>query len=230
MKNLKILAVTGIDTDIGKTIVTGVMARFFLDRNIRVITQKIVQTGCFGISEDIESHRQIMGIDIVPEDRDSTTCPYVFPVACSPHLAARLEGQEIDCGVIRQATQRLLDTFDLVLLEGAGGLSVPLTADYTTLDYLEEQQYPIVLVSSSRLGSINHTLNALELAKRRNMSVAGIVYNRFEETDPRISLESKEVFRHYLVKYGYKDCVIDFPVLDKKNDNGRLVDFSDLLL
>lgn len=224
------MAVTGIDTDIGKTIVTGALARFCLDQKIHVITQKLVQTGCSGFSEDIECHRQMMGIGSLPEDRDMTTCPYVFPVACSPHLAARLESTTINCHVIRQATQRLLENFDLVLLEGAGGLSVPLSTDYTTLDYFEEQQYPIVLVSSARLGSINHTLNALELANRRNLSVAGIVYNRYEETDPRISLESKEVFRHYLFKYGFKDCVIDFPVLDMKSDNEQVVDFSELLL
>lgn len=230
MKPDKVLFISGIDTDIGKTVVTGALARFCMHKKIHVITQKLVQTGCTGLSEDIVCHRQMMDIGVLPEDRDGTTCSYVFKVPCSPHLAARLENTKIDCEVIRQATGALLQTFDLVLLEGAGGLSVPLTDDFSTLDYLEEQKYPLVLVSSARLGSINHTLNALELASRRHIPVAGIIYNRVEDCDSRITLESKAVFRRYLIHYGFRDCVIDFPVLDLKSDAKRVVDFSDLQL
>ena len=72
--------VTGIDTDAGKSIVTGVLARALSARGERVITQKFIQTGCDGLSEDIETHRRIMGIGLLPEDEDGTTCPIVFTV------------------------------------------------------------------------------------------------------------------------------------------------------
>ena len=65
--------VTGIDTDAGKSIVTGVLARALSARGERVITQKFIQTGCDGLSEDIETHRRIMGIGLLPEDEDGTT-------------------------------------------------------------------------------------------------------------------------------------------------------------
>ena len=75
--------ISGIDTDAGKSIVTGVIARTLLQKGVHVITQKFIQTGCVGISEDILKHREIMGIPPQEVDRDGTTCPYVmtYPVS-----------------------------------------------------------------------------------------------------------------------------------------------------
>lgn len=214
MTEKKVYCVSGIDTDIGKTIVTGLLARSFADCGLKTITQKIVQTGCVGISEDIIRHRQLMGIDLLPMDLSGHTCPYVFPVPCSPHLAARLEGQKIDPAVLRQSTAELLSSYDIVFLEGAGGLAVPLTENYTLLDYLEEQNYPIILVTSSRLGSINHTLGALELVRHRALQVAAIVYNQLADTDPRIIADSRDIFLRAMKKNGFMGPTIDLLPLD----------------
>ena len=70
--------ISGIDTDAGKSIVTGVIARTLLQKGVHVITQKFIQTGCVGISEDILKHREIMGIPPQEVDKDGTTCPYVM--------------------------------------------------------------------------------------------------------------------------------------------------------
>ena len=209
MSLTKVYCVTGIDTDIGKTIATGLLARSFRNHGIKAITQKIVQTGCVGLSEDIIRHRQLMEIEPVTADLRGLTCPYVFPVPCSPHLAAELAMEKIDCEVIRNSTAALLGEFDLVLLEGAGGLMVPLNAECTLLDYLEREKYPLILVTSSRLGSINHTLSALELAHHRQLEVALIIYNRLAESDPRIVADSRTVFGKYMQKYGYSGEVVD---------------------
>jgi dethiobiotin synthetase len=204
-----IYCITGIDTDIGKTVVTGLLGRYLRQQGQTVITQKIVQTGCSGISDDIVRHRQLMGMELQNVDRDGLTCPFIFTEPCSPHLAAQLENKEIDCSVITRATTILRKEFSTVLLEGVGGLSVPLNPEMTLLDYLEEVCYPLVLVSSPRLGSINHTLAALELAKGRGLQVVGIIYNRFIENDPKIAEDSAKVFSRYLRRYGFYDCVID---------------------
>ena len=150
--------VTGIDTDAGKSIVTGVLARALSARGERVITQKFIQTGCDGLSEDIETHRRIMGIGLLPEDEDGTTCPIVFTYPASPHLAAAIDGRDIDLTLIGRSTEKLLQKYDTVLIEGAGGLYVPLSEAYRTIDYVAEHGLPVVLVTSPRLGSINHTL------------------------------------------------------------------------
>ena len=182
-----VIAVTGIDTDIGKTIATGLLARYLRQQGKRVITQKIAQTGCSGASDDIIMHRQLMGMDLQEVDKSGLTCPYLFPEPCSPHLAASLAGEKIDGSVITAATTELRQGYDYVLLEGVGGLLVPLGDDWTLLDYLQETGYPLILVSSPRLGSINHTLAALELVKGRGLDVWGILYNRFKEDNPTIT-------------------------------------------
>ena len=107
--------VTGIDTDAGKSIVTGVLARALSARGERVITQKFIQTGCDGLSEDIETHRRIMGIGLLPEDEDGTTCPIVFTYPASPHLAAAIDGRDIDLTLIGRSTEKLLQKYDTLL-------------------------------------------------------------------------------------------------------------------
>ncbi|TKB09332.1 dethiobiotin synthase [Desulforhopalus sp. IMCC35007] len=218
----KILCVTGIDTDIGKTVVTGLVARAYKKKGISVITQKMAQTGCQGMSEDIIAHRDLMEMELQPEDYDATTCPYVFKTPCSPHLAAHIEGVTIDCDVIRRASQKLLQRYDLVILEGAGGISVPITADFTFLDYLQRESIPIIIVTSPRLGSINHTLNILEIAKYRCLAVKALVYNHHQKADGRIVKDSREIFNRYLKKYGYVCPVIDIYPLT----NNPLKDFD----
>lgn len=221
----KVYCVCGIDTNIGKTIATGLLARSFTENGINTITQKIVQTGCVGISEDIIRHRQLMGIELLPVDCRGLTCPYVFRVPCSPHLAAKLEGRTVDCAVLRQSTAELVALYDVVFLEGAGGLAVPLADDFTLLDYLAEEKYPLILVTSSRLGSINHTLSALELARHRQIDIAAIIYNRLANTDSRIVEDSREVFGRYMNKYGFSGPVIDMLPLKFYQQTGEFPDF-----
>lgn len=228
MANGKVFCITGIDTDIGKTVVTGLIGRYLVGLGMRVISQKIVQTGCTGMSEDIVRHRQIMGSAILDEDRQGLTCPYVFSTPCSPHLAARLAGRKIEPEVIGQATDKLRSTYDVVLLEGAGGLLVPLNEDSTLLDYLELKGYPLILVSTPRLGSINHTLLALEVVRTRGMDLCGIVYNRFQETDRRIAEDSAEVFSRYLKKYDFPDRVIPIDRYSIDAPVAQALDFSKL--
>jgi dethiobiotin synthetase len=222
-----VLAIAGIDTDIGKTIATGLLGRYLRQQGHRVITQKVVQTGCSGISDDIIRHRQLMGMALQDVDHNGLTCPYVFPEPCSPHLAASLVGKEVDCTVISAATATLRNMFDYVLLEGAGGLLVPLNTESTLLDYLEVSGYPLILVSSPRLGSINHTLAALELAKGRGLDVLGILYNRFQEDNPIIAENSAKVFSIYLQKYGFVDRVVPLYGTDIYKE-GRTPDFGKL--
>ena len=202
-----VFCVTGIDTDIGKTIVTGLLAKAVLQTGKKIITAKAVQTGCEGISEDIIYHRKQMGCELFDEDREGITCPYLFKVPCSPHLAADIEGREINPGVITANIDLLKKRYELVLLEGAGGLFVPLTGDHLMIDFFKSNDWPVILVSSSRLGSINHTLASIEALRSRDMELSGLVYNCFTDTDPRIERDSLQVISRSLKGYGY-DCPV----------------------
>ncbi len=195
----KVYFVTGIDTDAGKSIVTGTLAREWSARGLRVITQKFVQTGCRGLSEDIETHRRIMGCGLQPEDRDGTTCPVVFTYPASPHLAAVLDGREIDLGLVAESTEKLLRKYDIVLLEGAGGLFVPLRGLYNTIDYIADHRLPVILVTSPR--SINHTLLSLEACRHRGIEVAKVVYNLYPPTGEPITGDTRNYILTYLDAY-----------------------------
>ena len=192
MKNTTI-ALCGIDTGVGKSVATGLLAGFLLAQNHSVITQKPVQTGCRGKAADIILHRRLMGMDWNDFDEQGLTCSYCFPFPASPHLAARLAGSAIEPGVISRASESLAAAHEFLLIEGAGGLLVPLTENLLLLDYLQQCGYPLILVTSPRLGSINHTLLALEAIKSRNIRLLGLVYNLHGDNPVEIVRDSLQV-------------------------------------
>ena len=198
MKKGEIYFVSGIDTDIGKSYATGYIAKTWNEQGRRTITQKFIQTGNTLISEDIQRHRQIAGSGLLPEDMSGDTMPEIFTYPASPHLAARLDGRPVDFAKIEAAGQRLAERYDAVLVEGAGGLMVPLTDDMLTIDYVAEKDLPLILVTSGRLGSINHTLLSLEAIQSRGLRLEILAYNLYPETDDKIIRDDT---RQYLCRY-----------------------------
>ena len=209
---MSVLFVSGIDTDIGKTYATGLLAKALMQQGVNVITQKLVQTGIskqadgeLGIADDILSHRQLMQMPLQPCDLDFTTCPYRYEKPASPHLSAALANQPLNINVITDATKALQADYDVVLLEGAGGLLVPINEQLLTLDYIAKQGYPIVLVTSGRLGSINHTLLSLEAIKSRGLMIHSVIYNHIhddaEQTDAEIANSTIDFLQAYLARY-----------------------------
>lgn len=204
----------GIDTGIGKTYTTGYLAKLWNAQGKKTITQKLIQTGNVDISEDIEQHRQIMGMGWFPEDETKLTMPEIFTYPASPHLATKLDGREIDFQKIANATQQLAEKYEIVLLEGAGGLMVPLTTDLLTIDYVAEKNLPVILVTSGRLGSINHTILSLEALKSRGLELHALAYNLNDQSqDELISKDTADYLKNYLTKH-FPNCQwIDIPVI-----------------
>ena len=193
--------ISGIDTDAGKSYCTAYYACQLIGSGKRVITQKFIQTGNIGYSEDIDLHRRLMGIGMTEEDREGLTMPEIFSYPCSPHLAARIDNRPIDFGKIERATQELARRYDVVLVEGAGGLMVPLTEDYLTIDYIAEKQYPLIFVTSGKLGSINHTLLSFEAIRNRGIRLHTVAYNLFPvEEDTTIQRDTENYIRDYVAK------------------------------
>lgn len=177
--NSKGIFITGTDTEIGKTHVSRLLADA-LARDRRVTYLKPVQTGCEEdgegslIAPDVE--HVLAGRAIRCETYDDHV-PYRFAPACSPHLAARMAGVTIDPARIREAFAALRRRADTVLVEGAGGIHVPLREDYYTLDLVADLGLPAVVVTTPRLGTLNHTLLTVSALRRRGIAVAGIVMN-----------------------------------------------------
>jgi dethiobiotin synthetase len=205
------IAVCGIDTGVGKSVVTGLLARHLLERGKSVITLKLVQTGCSGRSEDILLHRKLMGMSWQPEDEQRLTCPYCFPLPASPHLAAEQSNAVIDPAQLDKATDQLAGQFDQLIVEGAGGLLVPLTRSLLLLDYLQSRNWPLILVTTPRLGSINHTLLCLEAIKQRQMRLLGLVYNLHGSHPPKIINDSLRFFRDSLGRYDFPEKIVLLP-------------------
>lgn len=227
MKNS--VVISGIDTEVGKTIVTGLLGRWFCKLGKNAVTMKVAETGVAEsvMSADIRTHRQLMGIEPLDADLDGTTCPYRFRLPASPHLAAATEDREIEPQRIVKAALRLRKHFETVLIEGVGGLLVPLTRDYLFIDFVREIGAPVVLVTSGKLGSINHTLLSLEALAARNIPLAGLVYNHYgnhygAEND-EIRRDSLDYFRYRL---GKADAVVEMPAFDRNNPPD--IDFSPL--
>lgn len=206
--------ISGIDTDAGKTIATGWLSHQLLHEGVQVITQKLIQTGNEGMSEDIERHRQLEGRPLQAVDLDHTTHPLLFKKPCSPHMAAELEHATIDLSLADHSTQLLLQQYELILLEGAGGLMVPLHRDLLTIDFVAQHKYPVILVSTAKLGSINHTLLSLEALKSRHIEISAVIYNEGIATDSEITLDTRGYLQDYLRKYYPTTPLITLPHLE----------------
>lgn len=197
MKNF----ITGIGTDVGKSWATGWLARRYIEEGKTVITQKFIQTGNVGLSEDIEVHRRIMEIEMTPMDLDMTTAPEIFTYPCSPDLAAKIDGREIDFRKIERATETLESCYDIVLIEGAGGIMVPLKGEYLTIDYIKDHNLPTVVVTNGQLGSINHTLLTLYAIKEYGIHLTEVIYNHHFDKDSTICTDTIAYIKQYLATH-----------------------------
>lgn len=170
--------VTGSGTDIGKTYVTAAMIRGLRTRGVRVSAIKPVLSGfdpAHVEASDTGILAQALGLEATPETLDKLT-PWRFRAALSPDMAAAREGQTLVVQHIVSFARAsaALSAADVFFAEGAGGVLVPLSPTHTVRDLISALRWPAILVGGTYLGSISHTLTALE-ALQKNSSVACIV-------------------------------------------------------
>ena len=204
----RVYFVSGIDTGIGKTVVAGRMCRALQEAGRDWISVKMVQTGCDGFSEDLDAHRALAGVGRFPEDEEGLTAPQIFKFPASPLLAAGLEGRTVDLKRIAASVETCAKRHEIVIVEGAGGLLVPLTEETLTADFVAEQRWPLILVASGRLGAINHILLSMEAAKARGIPFAGIVMNDYPQADPLLFEDARKAVARALKRMGIACPVI----------------------
>ena len=223
----RVFFVSGIDTGVGKTIATGVMARWLLQRSISVATVKLVQTGCHNYSEDLEEHRAIMGVPPYPEDIAGLTAPQTFDFPASPHLAAALEHRTVETDRIAASVREVSLRYEITLVEGAGGLAVPLTENLLTIDFAAAQDWPVILICSGKLGALNHALLSIDALKARKMNLAGIVYNYCPVADPVIDADTPRMIEAAMKRIGYPPILVRLGKWDiQMQDSAVMPDFS----
>lgn len=161
--------ITGTDTGVGKTITTFVLATLLQERGLKVGVMKPFQ--CAG--SDAIDLKKDLGLD----DAIRTINPYFAKEPLSPHIAFRRQKTKISIEHVRDGLARLQEKYDIVLVEGAGGLLAPIKEHYLMADLARDLNLDIVIVARLGLGTINHTLLTIEQARSCGLSVRGVVFN-----------------------------------------------------
>lgn len=176
---------TGTGTGVGKTLVAAGLLKALRDAGVVALPMKPVQTGCPEVggmlsASDLEFSIRMAGLQ--PDARLlDLMCPFRYSPACSPHLAGRLSGIQPDVKTIRTKMERLSNSCDFLIAEGAGGILVPLNENEKMLDLMVELNWPVILVARGDLGTINHSLLSLAVLKNTGLRIAAVVVNHLVE-------------------------------------------------
>lgn len=181
--------VTGTGTEVGKTVVAATIAHTLAAEGRRVAVFKPAVTG---LDEGVETDHALLRRASGSGQSDEEIAPYRYGPPASPHLAAALAGQEIDPGRLRQTAQAAAEGADAIVCEGVGGLLVPLSPTYLVRDLAADLGYPLVVVASPGLGTINHTLLTLEAARAAGLEVAAVVLTPWPEEPTEIETSNRE--------------------------------------
>jgi dethiobiotin synthetase len=191
------LFITATDTGVGKTLVSGLLLGYLLNRKIKAGYQKWAATGVVKKVEDLDRVRQLAGFpDPVAAPLDLVV-PYRLLFAASPHLSAEMAGREIEPSVITRASEKLGEKSEILLVEGVGGLLVPLTRTLLLADLVARLKIPTLLVARTGLGTLNHTLLSLEALRRREIPVLGVLCTDGPEEDETIAADNLKTIAEF---------------------------------
>lgn len=218
--------VTGTDTGVGKTVVSCALAAAFRARGRRVGVYKPVETGCRRdrgrlLGEDAGRLRAAAG-DCQPLE---SVTGALFELPAAPWVAATAEGLSVDPASLVHEARGILAAHDFTVIEGAGGLLVPIAPSFTYRELARELALPVVVVVGSRLGCINHALLTLETIKRAGLDCAGFVMNRIEgEADPGVE-SNLEAIR----SFSDASCLGVFPTVEaeRRGDYRHLAELAE---
>ncbi len=169
------LAVVGTGTGVGKTVLTAGLTGWLRKEGVDARAVKPVQSGA--PDDDAAVVRAACGSDA------AATCPRYLEPALAPRVAAEQAGERIDYDMVLSETIAAVRDAEVALVEGVGGLRVPLAGDREVLDLVADLDLPAVLVAHSRLGTLNHSALSVDALRRRDIPVRGVVLNRYEGAD-----------------------------------------------
>ncbi|WHQ46620.1 MAG: dethiobiotin synthase [Candidatus Midichloria sp.] len=184
--------VTGTDTDVGKTIISSWLCLHF-----NYSYWKPIQAGSITLTD--REFAQRLGISTLQEYERLTQ-------ALSPHLAAHLDNKILDINKIQ------LPVFKHLIVEGAGGILVPINGKHTLLDLIRHLNLPVIVVARSSLGTINHTCLTLEALKNKNVKILGVIMNGDKNEENKKAIEY----------YGKIKVLQEFPRMEKIDKNSLL--------
>lgn len=175
--------ITGTDTEIGKTAITAGLAAFLKNKNHDVGVMKPISAGG---REDALLLQKAANVN----DSLDHINPICLRDPLSPNVAANRENKTLDLDLIYSTYQTLSQQHDIMLVEGVGGLLVPLTDNFLVSDLAVSLKLPLIIVARAALGTINHTLLTIEAAQKRNVSILGIIYNTLSPGPPDLAAQT----------------------------------------
>jgi len=225
---MKGIFVTGTDTGVGKTLITAGLTAFYRKNGIDCVALKPVETGC-----------AIKDGELFPEDGNflwtasqnalniDDVAPFRFSFPAAPYRAAVLQNSRLRIVDVLEHIRAVQESHDLVIVEGAGGLFVPIEENGTFLDLMEKLGFPVILVARARLGTINHTLLSVESLENRNINILSVILSKGEITEgPEEKFTAQDLKRMTDNKR-----ILEFPYLseDKRNDPLKIAEIMSKL-
>lgn len=187
--------VTGTDTNVGKTVIAAGLAGALKNKGYSIGVMKAVQSGAGMRNGTLYSPDAEFMVKVVEtKDGMELICPYLLKEAMAPGVAAEIEGISIEIDIIKNAYMELKKKHDIVIVEGAGGIAVPVKKEFLVSDLIKYMEIPAIIVARAGLGTINHTVLTIEHAKRSGIKIMGIIMNNYrggsvEDKNPGIIKE-----------------------------------------
>ena len=215
----RIMAVTGTDTEIGKTVITMALAVRARVLGLRVAAMKPIESGmAFRASSERSDAEQLARAAGADDDLDMVG-PVVLDEPLAPMMAALRAGVTIDLNVLDHARDALSAERDLLLVEGAGGILAPITRDYSFANLFKRWGADLIVVSGNRLGVLNHTLLTIRAAESEGLTVRAVILTDFSGREPSIAEATNyDALVALLPKYP----IHRFPWIDRLDDSSAL--------
>jgi dethiobiotin synthetase len=192
---VKGIFVIGTDTNIGKTVIACAIVSALKKRKIDVGVMKPFATSHKRYSSDFQSEdvsRLVAAAKAT--DPEEVINPYFYSIATAPYLAARMSGRAPPkLGFALEKLRELSKKHEFMVVEGIGGIMVPLTRNETLIDFVKLAAIPVIIVASSKLGTINHTLLTFHACKERHVSVSAIIINNAPRKPSKVQLELRSL-------------------------------------
>jgi dethiobiotin synthetase len=203
--------ITGTDTGVGKTLFAASLASYLSGLGYRIGVMKPAETGCAEregklIAEDAIRLKEASG-SAEPLEK---ICPYRLPEPLAPSIAAERAGVMVDVNHLMAVYDEISPRHDVTLVEGAGGLMVPLLPSYTYADLARVLELPVIVVAANKLGAVNHLLLTLEHASCKGLTLLGYVLNRVSNENSLAADTNREV----LAGLTGVQCLSELPFLE----------------
>ena len=177
---MKSYFITGTDTDVGKTIITAGLARCLVDEGINLGVMKPFAAADIQHSEFKSEDVEILSKAAKVNDPESLLNPQFFEIPASPYTASQNLGVEVDIEVVKSSYNKLLEKHEMMLVEGMGGILVPITKNYYVTHLIKEMNLDAILVTRTKIGAVNHALMSWKICQDFDIPLKGIIINSFD--------------------------------------------------